>query len=375
MSAIISVLSTETLFSRGFSDLYPLKKWSKDLREEGYTINFYTYHKSNNIFKCDILLLHHRYYEQINRGNYSPNGFQSSNKNFIINFIQQANKKGIKIILFDGGDDTGNRQTQLLPFVDIFLKKQIFKNKNKYINEQPYTNVQTWLPKSVYVSEKLKKLPPVHKEDLYKIQKGWNIGLSDYRLFPQLFRKFFPFSSSVIPSNVYSRASYSKPSDNRELLFSYRGNLRATNERYSYNRNKLFKVLHENKKIYSKKYNLGGKIPYNKYINELHNSRIGISPFGWGELCYRDFEIMISGSILVKPSVEHIDTYPNYFIKNETYIPTQWDYTDLREIISDIDKNYKNYIPIAEKAQDIFEYYNSSSREFIKHFKSIIQKL
>ena len=39
-----------------------------------------------------------------------------------------------------------------------------------------------------------------------------------------------------------------------------------------------------------------------------------ISPFGWGEICFRDFESIILGKLLIKPNCDHI-TLGQIFIK------------------------------------------------------------
>jgi spore maturation protein CgeB len=56
-----------------------------------------------------------------------------------------------------------------------------------------------------------------------------------------------------------------------------------------------------------------------------------VSPFGWGELCYRDFEAACLGTLLIKPSVAHLRTEPDVFVENETYVPVRWDLSDLEE--------------------------------------------
>ena len=35
------------------------------------------------------------------------------------------------------------------------------------------------------------------------------------------------------------------------------------------------------------------KLPYQEYINTLYNSKVALSPFGMGEICFRDFECII----------------------------------------------------------------------------------
>lgn len=83
----------------------------------------------------------------------------------------------------------------------------------------------------------------------------------------------------------------------------------------------------------------------------LNQSKIAISPFGMGELCYRDLESIQHGCIIIKPDMSHVITEPNLFIENETYIPCKVDYSDLSEIVERVLGNYKNYLYIAEQAR------------------------
>ena len=61
-------------------------------------------------------------------------------------------------------------------------------------------------------------------------------------------------------------------------------------------------------------------------------SRICVSPFGFGEICWRDFEAILFGCLLVKPDMGHVRTQPNVFVPGLTYVPVRWDYADLEEV-------------------------------------------
>ena len=56
-----------------------------------------------------------------------------------------------------------------------------------------------------------------------------------------------------------------------------------------------------------------------------------ISPFGWGEIAYRDFEIFISGAALLKPSMSHMKTWPDIYVEGETFVSYSWDLSDIDE--------------------------------------------
>ena len=68
-----------------------------------------------------------------------------------------------------------------------------------------------------------------------------------------------------------------------------------------------------------------------QYFYELERSRFSFSPFGWGEVNIRDFESIIAGAVLIKPDMSHIDTYPNIYQRDHSYIPIKWDLSDLEE--------------------------------------------
>ena len=82
------------------------------------------------------------------------------------------------------------------------------------------------------------------------------------------------------------------------------------------------------------------KMPFQQYVQNLWNSKISLSPFGMGELCFRDLESMMFGTIILKPSHKKVDTMPNIMIDNETFISCKYDWSDLEEKIDYILSNF-----------------------------------
>ena len=92
----------------------------------------------------------------------------------------------------------------------------------------------------------------------------------------------------------------------------------------------------------------------------MRETKIMPSPFGWGEIGVRDYEAFINGSLLLKPNMDHMLTWPNIFIKNKTYIPFEWDYSDLESNILKYLKNDQERIDIAREGQkNYFESINN----------------
>ena len=74
-----------------------------------------------------------------------------------------------------------------------------------------------------------------------------------------------------------------------------------------------------------------GRVPRRKFMAELESSRLCFSPFGYGEVCWRDFEAWATGSLLLKPDMSHLRLPGDPFQPFETYVPLKWDSSDLEE--------------------------------------------
>jgi len=90
----------------------------------------------------------------------------------------------------------------------------------------------------------------------------------------------------------------------------------------------------------------GIKVSQNEYYNKMFNSKIILAPFGYGEMAPRDLEAAMFGSVLIKPDMSYIETKPDIFIDNETYISCKHDFSDLNEKIENLlgDPNKCSYI-------------------------------
>ena len=80
--------------------------------------------------------------------------------------------------------------------------------------------------------------------------------------------------------------------------------------------------------------------PAPQYISELLNTKIVVSPWGHGEACYRDFEALFCGCILLKPDSSFVKCWPDIYDNDKTYIPCKADFSDLQEKVSWIKSNW-----------------------------------
>ena len=99
-----------------------------------------------------------------------------------------------------------------------------------------------------------------------------------------------------------------------------------------------------------------------QYFNELRSSKMCFSPFGYGEVCWRDYEAVLCGSLLIKPDMSHMETYPDIFVAHETYVPVKWDFSDFKEVAEYYLSHENERKSIAKKAYDVLHEYSRSDR-------------
>lgn len=340
--------------------------WAKhEFLERGYSIH-YTSIKSFFPFKkfaygqidpvldrwqVDVLLIA-----------YHPSTAHFYNKNNLskIEILQLIRNKCERIVWLDTSDSTGTTQFEVLPYVDVYLKKQLLRDVKLY--EKHHYGQRIYLD---YYHKKYDLVDPeidsqytlLDPQYADKLRVSWNIGLAD------IWRKgrqvvLHPFTITK-PQMV--------PVDNKRSIDIFFNGTVKYSPLVSFQRKKTCDLIAQDS--IRKHSDPLAKMSHEEYIDCMKKSKSALSPFGWGEICYRDFEIIVYGSLLIKPSVEHLITYPNIFIADTTYIPLDWDFANYESVVERI--NQKGIIDLAENAQQLFARYVSdkgSKAEFVTHF-------
>ena len=352
----INILTCNNFISHYF--LYPLLVNEKRLKEMNIYIKYYK-DINDSIYDCDVILLDSKHFSAIYRG-----------KEDVLSLLQIIREKCNKVIWMDLTASTGTTHFQVMPFVDRYWKKQLLKDlslyENKFYGERIYTDYYKHYlnidNESTYTVEPL-------KEDVKcKVDLSWNLGLGPHstnirisnlmRLTPWNIRKKFNFK--------YKLKSY-LPSNERAYSICFRGTMKYSKQALSFQRIKIIEKL-KLRGIETEPFS------YRKYLKEIKESLIAVSPFGYGEICYRDFEIILAGALLFKPSMEHLKTYPDIYVKNKTYVPFEWDFSDFDEKL-DILLNDRNLIH--RIIHEVHEKYiqstsNDGQEGFCNRFKDIL---
>ena len=114
-----------------------------------------------------------------------------------------------------------------------------------------------------------------------------------------------------------------------------------------------------------------GSLNKRRYLAELSLCKVTISPFGYGEICWRDYEAIAMGSLLFKPDMGHLSAVPDIYRPYETYIPIAWDY-------SDFDEKFSYYLERPDEIERIIgnayrvchEYLNKQA--FLTHLETLL---
>jgi hypothetical protein len=289
-----------------------------------------------------------------------------------LEFIKKLRDKYKTIVFFNGQPEAGTNRLDLLPWVDRLFYKSVFSDAANYQKDLYAKNLFAHYYHDKYgVSDGgtgYRYTGGVDDGNLKKAGLSWNIGVGSYprknlpqRLgvllarggFPDL-RSFFAEKRAVAPKD------FSSPGRSIEVHARIDPVPSAS---ISFQRRLFLDLIKGDRRF------LTGLVSQAAYYRELEDSKIVLSPFGWGEVCFRDFEAVISGSLLFKPDMSHLKTWPDVYIPYETYVPLDWDGGDLMDKALEYLENDAERERISKNA---YEQYRSELGKLEARFVSLL---
>lgn len=270
----------------------------------------------------------------------------------VIQDIRRANPN-LKIFFIDPWDQVSSRFFGVLPYVNKLLKYQRLKDVEQY--HQPFlggTVITDYLARQGTDLCDWHVGSPVAAGYEHRIGVGWNVALSQ-RIERMLFQ---PLAWKIL-----NRSFRRKPKDIDLFCHLSYGSIHHQESWYTQYRMSSIAAIQR----LDSKYQLAvsGEFPETRsvskqqYQDEIQRSRIVFSPFGWGEMTWRDYEAVCHNCLLLKPRVDHIDTAPNIFYPGETYVPLHWDFSDLEEKCTYYLRNPDEAARIITNARRVLEDY------------------
>ena len=253
-----------------------------------------------------------------------------------------------KIIFFDWFATSDLRMFSVIDlFIDRYVKKTIFTDTSEYRNSNfGDTNLMDYYGR-LYKCE--------HRQQQYIVP-------------PSVDDKLVAGAGFISAPYLHSLFSWEKlPENGRPIDLNSRFSTRGKGWYTAMRSAALNKAI-----ALSNNYIVAyGSMPKIKYLEELGHSKVTFSPFGYGEICWRDYEAMALGSLLIKPDMSHLKVYPEIFVPYETYIPIAWDFSDFDEKFLHYLNNPKEMLRITRNA---FKVGNEFVREgrFIEHLKDLV---
>ncbi|MGY4827987.1 glycosyltransferase family protein [Sphaerotilaceae bacterium SBD11-9] len=275
----------------------------------------------------------------------------------VTHFAQALAGTDAKLVYFDGDDDLNVQWHSVLSAVDLYVKKHVFADEQaylkRYIGKSNLTDHVAREHGVSFAEDIIPRSGGLADAPLSKLHLGWNIALDD---------KIFDLSQRV--------QGFPRPP--RDIDISCRAYVQPTVWTHALRSGVLqrMEAMGDRFHILAPR----DRVSQEKYYEEMLRSKICISPFGFGELCWRDFEAILCGCLLVKPDMSHVKTRPDLFVPGVTYVPVRWDYSDLESQCAHYLGNEAERLKIVQRARETLV--ESLAPEwFLDTFTSLLSRL
>jgi hypothetical protein len=255
--------------------------------------------------------------------------------------LENCNKITGDYFIFDGSDSTslmGSYEVLEQSDAMFLFKNQLLKNREDY---KKFTSFNKWFYKN---GSDLDLGYDIVEENWKRIKlSGWNLGYNmPNKTFRPDIQTWHPIcQDKTIDLCAIFNANHPPSKDHFAENGSY----------YTNHRLGAWDVIGDNPGYTFVK----DRLPFQEYINTLYQSKLSISPFGQGEVCYRDFEIFEFGVVMIKPTMDIVNTNPNPYIPNETYIPVDLDWKELNDTVLETINKPDKIQYIVENSRKVYD--------------------
>ena len=257
-----------------------------------------------------------------------------------------------RVAYFDDSASAAALDDQFLRGADYYYKKQLMSERSEYLRLPPGATAFADRPATSGANGTVGSSVAVARDidAVGRIRTSWNLGIGS------------------LPRNKRTKAALFRLEQllgPKALRFLYRRNWRRytglprgdfISARWQSEFSSEVVRLHRQRfleRVQAYPAFRTGKIHQRDYNRELRNAAATLSPFGYGEVCYRDFEAAIFRSCLIKPDMSHVETWPDIYRPHQSYIPVNWDASDVIETAKELLQDHLRARRIAENAFDI----------------------
>jgi len=317
----------------------------------------------DQIKDCDIVIIDSKVFRNL----------WGSDPNKAYESLSELGDGSQKTVWFNTGDSTGGVQKQVIDVVDRYYKGQLLKDRSQYERSYyggriytDYYHDQNGIRDDLEIYS-----PSLNQKQISKLRLSWNLGMNPCITYAKNILGRFIRRSNVLRKLPPININAEKVTDhNRE-------NFICSRVKQCYSRST---VGHQRLQMshYLEKYGCNtSRISMRNYYKELHNSKYAISPFGWGEICIRDFEAIVHGSVLLKPDVTHLETWPNIYLNGETYLSIPWDLECFEEWYADklLVKDHQKELSVMAIEQYVASVGHAGASKFVEKITELVKDL
>jgi hypothetical protein len=210
--------------------------------------------------------------------------------------------------------------------------------------------------------EKIKlREPPQDPQMIKKLRLSWNLGCGIYPVpninlvrlakgatrfnFPKVLRPWYIYSYRKLIKRINEPVNLMLKQQKIQARFG----ANSLPNTIGFQRKILVDSCRDNVNV------ITGSIKPKLYREELKQTASVLSPFGWGEVCFRDFEAIINGSLLIKPNMDHLETWPDVYKSSKTYLPIDWAGKNLLGTIDMVFRDVFQFSNVVENAKEEYK--------------------
>ncbi len=237
-----------------------------------------------------------------------------------VELLKKLRQKYDKIIFFDDSDGAGSTHFHYMPHIDYYYKKQLLRDQKNYFRELYGKQVfSDYYHRRYGVTDNKETIrqPLENETHLKKLKLAWNLGVGSYDSLlwsERLARKaLINLSNLGILRYIYKKPQAKQLVDKPKISkIQARFEGGKFQQSISYQRRLFLRKARGLPSVFST-----GSVSVKTYNRELTQITGVLSPFGWGEICFRDFEAIKNRAVLIKPDMDHLITWPDLYQKTK----------------------------------------------------------
>ena len=271
-----------------------------------------------------------------------------------------------ELIYFDTDDSSGLVRADVLARVRAYFKPFLLRDRNEYLRPHYGGRLFTdYYHRNHGVEDREPQWSQAvqNPDHLKRLRVGWSPAIYRYDVLGNRVSKLY--CHVPLPALLRWPGRYHSPSYARQNGVSCRISVGHSRE----------SVVHQRRLL---KQALQGRIatdpiPRRAYARELKSSRAVLSPFGWGEFALRDYETFVAGAALIKPSMSHLETWPDLYQPGRTVVALDWNLSALSETLDMVDNRPDACLAIATAGQHNFRAHCDDGRGFAQHVVGLLE--